>query len=137
MSPHQAFPEPAEVGGAAVREFRHDHHIPALWIEAEQIGAALQMAIGGAAGSHVLDQSDDEPGRGDVQLAGPMTHPQREGLLVGSLEVETQRSSQLLSLLQHGEQVIHQRRHLLPGVACGDDRVGDALAQLALGGFAG
>lgn len=57
MSAHQAFPEPAKVGGAAVREFRHDHHIPALWIEAEQIGAALQMAVGGAAGSRVLDQS--------------------------------------------------------------------------------
>jgi len=50
MSAHQGIPEAAVVGHREVQEFMHNHVVPELWIEGQEIGAEVQLPSGGARG---------------------------------------------------------------------------------------
>ena len=46
VGPHQAFPQLAVVGDVEMQEFVHDHVVPDLRFQIQQLGIETQYAVG-------------------------------------------------------------------------------------------
>ena len=99
---HQNLPEFAMVGHEEVQQLMDDHVIPDLFVELQQFGVEIKMALRGAGGPLVLHWPNAEPRYPDVEPGGPCENT----LLEPNLRICSNHGSDPVRSFQQAEQVV-------------------------------
>jgi hypothetical protein len=75
---HKAFPKAAVIGNLDVQQFMHDHEIPEVRIERQEIETEGKAAVAGAGGPFAAHRAERKGGDGNIKLLGSVMHPSFE-----------------------------------------------------------